>query len=310
MATLCASAINMHKKLSHSLSSSVNFSVPTKPSLSNLSSPNSSFTNGSTSTGSNFKLVATPVRRIRPKKLRIVCMTWDGPLASVKLILQGRNIEINDNVRNYVEKKIGKAVRYHGGLVSRVDVRLSARGGELGRGARLRRCEVTVFTKKHGVFRAEEDAESLYGSIDLVSSIVRRKLRKIKDKESDLHRRRRRSMEDDQFAYLEEYDEDDDWEEEVETAPVDTERDLIQEIVRTKYFEIPPLTVTEAIEQIQNVDHDFYAFRNEETGEINILYKRKEGGYGLIIPKKEGKVEKLEPLQVQQEAEREQSLAE
>lgn len=246
--------------------------------------------------------VATRVRRIRPKKLPVVCMSWDGPLASVKLMLQGRNIEINDNVRKYVEEKVGKAVMNHNDLVSRVDVRLSARGGELGRGPRLRRCEVTVFTKKHGVFRAEEDAETLYGSIDLVSSIVRRKLRKIKDKESDLIlRRRRRSMEDDEFAYLEEYDE----EEEVETAPVDTEKVFLREIVRTKHFEMPPLTVTEAIEQIENVDHDFYAFRNEETGEINILYKRKEGGYGLIIPKKAGRVERLEPLQVQREAKRE-----
>ncbi|KAL2921665.1 Ribosome-binding factor PSRP1 chloroplastic [Bienertia sinuspersici] len=303
MATLCTSAINMNPNLTQPLFNSINFtSIPT-----NLSSLRSAFTNPSLGVNVAIKTINLSV-----KKLSVVCMSWDGPLSSVKLIVQGRNLELNDNVKSYVEEKVGKSVTKHSHLVREVDVRLSARGGGLGKGPKLRRCEVTLFTKRHGVIRAEEDSESVYGSIDLVSSIIQRKLRKIKDKVSDhgrhmkgFNRSKMREPEPVRITREESLD----LQEEMETtAPVSVENeDFIEEIVRTKYFDMPPLTITEAIEQLENVDHDFYAFRNEETGEINILYKRKEEGYGLIIPK-EGKTEKLEPLQVQ--ADREPSYAE
>lgn len=221
-------------------------------------------------------------------------MSWDGALSSVKLILQGKNLDLSESVKNHVEDKVGKAIQKHSHLVREVDVRVSVRGGEIGKGPKVRRTEVTLFTKKHGVIRAEEEAETLYASIDTVSSVIQRKLRKIKEKDSD-HGRHMKGfdrlkvrdpqilIDQDSLAVTQEEEEEED------TSETD-------EIVRTKYFEMPPLTVSEAIEQIENVDHDFYGFRNEETGEINILYKRKSGGYGIIVPKENGETEKLEDV--------------
>lgn len=221
-------------------------------------------------------------------------MSWDGALSSVKLILQGKNLDLSDSVKTHVEDKVGKAIQKHSHLVREVDVRVSVRGGEIGKGPKVRRTEVTLFTKKHGVIRAEEEAETLYASIDTVSSVIQRKLRKIKEKDSD-HGRHMKGfdrlkvrdpqilIDQDSLAVTQQEEEEED------TSETD-------EIVRTKYFEMPPLTVSEAIEQIENVDHDFYGFRNEETGEINILYKRKSGGYGIIVPKENGETEKLEDV--------------
>ncbi|KAJ0971042.1 hypothetical protein J5N97_019001 [Dioscorea zingiberensis] len=259
--------------------------------------------NASRKLRSEFVGAAFSINAYKPEKSSSARMSWDGALSSVRLIIQGRNLELTEPVKKHVEDKVGKAVQKHSHLVREVDVRLSVRGGDFGKGPKLRRCEVTLFTKRHGVVRAEEDSETLYGSIDLVSSIIQRKLRKIKEKESDHGRHmkgfRRLKVREPELERVEdevESQEEEQYPDFVQPDSVPEDGDILTKVVRTKYFEMPPLTITEAMEQLENLDHDFYAFRNDETGEINILYKRKDGGYGLIIPKEDGKVEKLENL--------------
>ncbi|XP_057507144.1 ribosome-binding factor PSRP1, chloroplastic-like [Actinidia eriantha] len=279
----CASDSIMSLSGSTVLSSSFS-----KINLSSLSSYRSDVMN--LSSIANLKCNGSVLIRNNRSKSLVVRMSWSGSLSSVKFILQGKHVKLSDKVKKRVEEKVGKAVQKHSRLVSEVDFRLSVRGGEFGKGPKTWRCEVTLFTKKHGVVRAEEDAETVYASIDLVSSIVQRKLRKIKEKESDHGRHMKgfnRLMVRDAGALLVGLDLQPEEEEEIEE-----EEEVISEIVRTKYFDMPPLTVAEAIEQLENVDHDFYGFRNEETGEINILYKRKAGGYGLIIPEGNDRAER------------------
>ncbi|CAF2088881.1 unnamed protein product [Brassica napus] len=202
------------------------------------------------------------------------------------------NIAASQSLRQSfnIAEKVGKAVQKHSHLVIEVDVRVSVRGGEFGKGPRILRCEVTLFTKKHGVVRAEEDAETVYACINLVSTIIERKLRKIKEKDSDHGRHmkgfNRLKVREPVIEPVVEDAVDSSTGEEAE------EEDLIKE-----YFEMPPLTVAEAVEQLELVAHHFYGFQNEKTGEINIVYKRREGGYGLIIPKKDGKAEKVSHFQ-------------
>ncbi|XP_051137993.1 ribosome-binding factor PSRP1, chloroplastic [Andrographis paniculata] len=296
MATLFAApalqkSFNHHR---HAYCSSLQLASLPKFTFSDASHPVSISSHSSIFLGSSFFTAhQMVVVRNGIVKSSGVKMSWDGPLSSVKLIIQSRNLELTPAVKSYVEEKVGNAVSKHSHLVREVDVRLSARGGEFGRGPKSRRCEATLFTKRHGVVRAEEDAESLYASIDLVSSIIQRKLRKIKEKESDHGRHmkgfdRLKVRDPDALANLKD----------IETVPSEgdeQEDTVIDEIVRTKYFDMPPLTVKEAIEQLENLDHDFFGFRNEETGDVNIVYKRKAGGYGLIIPKEDGKMEELEP---------------
>lgn len=190
----------------------------------------------------------------------------------MKLVIQGKNIEITEAIREYVNQKIDKAVSHFQHITNEVDVHLS-----VARNPRInpkQSAEVTIYANGT-VIRAEESSENLYASIDLVADKISRQLRKYKEKRID-----RKTQDQPKTSEV------------VPQEPVVTnligERtpELPQEVVRTKYFAMPPMTIQEALEQLQLIDHDFYMFRNAETGEINVIYKRKHhGGYGVIQPR-------------------------
>jgi putative sigma-54 modulation protein len=190
----------------------------------------------------------------------------------MKLVIQGKNIEITDAIREYVNQKIEKAVSHFQNLTMEVDIHLS-----VARNPRINpkhTAEVTIYANG-SVIRAEESTESLYASIDLVADKIARQLRKFKEKRHD-----NKTQSSAKTVTV------------VDEHPVvadligDRTPELPAEVVRTKYFAMPPMTVQEALEQLQIIDHDFYMFRNAETGEINVLYERKtHGGYGVIQPR-------------------------
>jgi putative sigma-54 modulation protein len=191
----------------------------------------------------------------------------------MKLLIQGNNITVTEAIHDYVEEKVEKAVKHFQGITSKVDVHLS-----VARNARItdkHKAEVTVYANG-AVIRAQEGSENLYASIDLVADKISRQLRKYKERLLDKNQSHVKTS-----AILEDKP--------VEGDLIgDRTPELPSEVVRMKYFAMPPMSIDEAQEQLQLVDHDFYMFRNRDTNEINVIYLRNHGGYGVIQPHANG----------------------
>jgi putative sigma-54 modulation protein len=189
----------------------------------------------------------------------------------MKLVIQGKNIDITDAIREYVTQKVEKAANHFQTLITEVDVHLS-----VARNPRInskQTAEVTMYVNG-AIVRAEESSESLYASIDLVADKISRKLRKYKERRQEKTQAPVKTAEAFKEHAL------------VTNLIQDRAPELPAQVVRTKYFAMPPMTTQEALEQLELMDHDFYMFLNAETNEINVIYERNHGGYGVIHPRK------------------------
>ncbi len=189
----------------------------------------------------------------------------------MKLLIQGNNIVVTEAINSYVQEKLEKAVKHFQNITTKVDVHLSvARNPRI---SNSHKAEVTVHANGT-VIRAQEGSEDLYASIDLVADKIARQLRKYKEKH--LHNRTHVQPKMGVMAADQPVAED---------LVGDREPQLPSEVVRTKYFAMPPMSTEDALSQLQLIDHDFYVFRNCETDEINVIYARNHGGYGVIVPR-------------------------
>jgi putative sigma-54 modulation protein len=191
----------------------------------------------------------------------------------MKLVLQSKNIEITDAIRDYVNQKIEKAVSHFEQITTGVDVNLSVAKNP--RIAASQVAEVTIYANG-ATIRAEEASEHLYASIDLVADKISRQLRKYKERNFTKKDRTDSAKELGEELDLELLD---------YNLTDNRSATLPAEVVRTKYFAMSALTIEEAIAQLQLVDHDFYMYRSVETGEVNVVYRRKHGGFGAIQPR-------------------------
>ncbi len=176
----------------------------------------------------------------------------------MKFIITGRNIEVTNGLKSAVEEKIGKLERY---FTSDVTVYVA-----LGVQKDLQTIEITI-PVKGSIIRAEESSTDMYVSIDLVEEIIERQLKKYKTKLISSHQQAAPEF---SAEYLE-----DDYEDEADNSI---------KIVRSKKFGIKPMDAEEACIQMELLGHSFYMFCNSMTDEVNVVYKRKDGTYGLIEP--------------------------
>jgi putative sigma-54 modulation protein len=182
---------------------------------------------------------------------------------AMKYNIRGENLDVTDALREYVEKKLGKLERYfEAPPTSEVHVTLST-------AREMKNVEVTI--PLTGVLlRAEVKDNDMYASIDLVLDKLERQIRKHKTK---ANRRIRQESEYKNYFRVETGS----------TAVLEDEDDF--ELVRTKQFTLKPMDVEEAILQMNMIGHTFFVFSNADSAEqVNVVYKRHDGKYGLIEP--------------------------
>jgi putative sigma-54 modulation protein len=178
----------------------------------------------------------------------------------MRLQVKGKNVEISDAIRTYAEEKLGKLGKQ---LADPTVVELELAVERNPSIADKVVAEATIWTKGP-TLRAKERSTDMRASIDLLTDKLERQVTRYREK-----RRRRHHGSDGHGVQAK------------TPVPTDEEGPVI---VKTKQFTMHPMSAEEAILQLELVGHDFFVFRHEETGEINVVYRRQDGDYGLIEP--------------------------
>lgn len=177
----------------------------------------------------------------------------------MKIKIHARNITLTDALKDTVDKKILKLEKY---FDDNVEAKVTLK-------VEKSRQIVEVLIPFNGVvLRGEESTENMYKSLDLVEEKLEGQIRKYKTK---LKRNEYNSL---KFAQIE------------KEVAVDEEVED-KRIVKTKKFDVKPMSADEAVLQMELVGHNFFVFRDGDTNEISVVYKRKDGHYGLIEAEEE-----------------------
>ena len=183
----------------------------------------------------------------------------------MQLAISGKNLEITDSLRTYVEKKIGRLDRYLPNITD-ARVELAVENTRAAKDSQI--AQVTLRTK-HAILRAEEASTDMFASVDAVFEKMQRQVDRYKGKRWS----KRMAEGEAPLAAAGEAEE--------ETGPAEEQPSRIS---RVKRFPLVPMDEEEAVDQMELLGHDFFVFYNVNANQINVVYKRSGGDYALIQP--------------------------
>jgi len=176
-------------------------------------------------------------------------------------IVKGKNLEITPPLKEYALEKVGRIEKYFDRIL-KTEIEMSVEKNP--KISENQVVEVTIFSNGP-IIRARESASDMYQAIDLVSNKLEKQARRVKSKLIDRSHHAKNPFKNSTPVF----------EEEEEKEPV---------IVKTKSFPLKPMTPEEAALQMELLGHDFFVFINADTEETNVVYRRRDGNYGLIEP--------------------------
>lgn len=186
------------------------------------------------------------------------------------MIFNSRNGKISERQREHIEQKLGKLTRYMDLTSMKVEVFTQQRQDQ----GEVHRVQVTLVGDRGVILRADQSANDLYTATDMVQDVLQRQISRYKDKHWRRGRLRRKGGE---FVVAEPL---------LDSGFPVVADDAQEErrILRVKEFAIKPMFSDEAIEQMELLDHSFFVFRDADTLRISVVYRRRDGNYGMIVP--------------------------
>lgn len=188
----------------------------------------------------------------------------------MKLNVHGRNIEVTDWIQQYVEKKVERLERY---LPQAREAKAELVYSETRAAADRYTAQLTIWTNGR-ILRAEESTGDIFASIDAIVDKMSRQIERYKGRRYNHKRREAAAGAADADLAATTL---------AEEAELEAEENL-RNVVRTKRFLVQPMTQEEAAEQMELLGHDFFIYFSVEAKALNVLYRRKDGNYGLLQP--------------------------